>query len=262
MTRAHRLAPTGVVRGAGWVLIVASMLGLLAVVGTLLLSGLANGLAQRMLALEWERAGDRSGLPGEVTAEMPVVGREHPDPSSVPTPASPAHERRDGADDDEDEGASGRPFAALWFERDGRRLLHDRALYVVEGVEDAQLRLGPGRYPATGAPGQPGNVAIAGHRTTYGAPFGSIDRLRHGDTIHLLDAGGTEWVYGYVRQVVVEPHDTWVIGPDPLGTAVPTLTLTTCHPRHSDAQRLVVFAELLRAAGEPPSAHSRAEPPR
>ena len=89
------------------------------------------------------------------------------------------------------------------------------------------------------------SLAIAGHRTTYGAPFWSLDLLRHGDTAHLVDPNGTEWVYRFVHQQVVTPEDTEVLQPDPLGTGAPVLTLTTCHPKHSSAQRLVVLAELI-----------------
>jgi sortase A len=62
--------------------------------------------------------------------------------------------------------------------------------------------------------------------------------------VHVTDRGGRRWVYSVVRQEIVDPADVRVIAPDPLGTGRPTLTLTTCHPRFSAAQRLVVFAEL------------------
>jgi sortase A len=142
---------------------------------------------------------------------------------------------------------SGEAFAALWFERDGERILHDDPALVVEGITVADLRRGPGHYPGTAEPGQPGNVGISGHRTTYGAPFYDLDQLEPGDAVHLVDRQGREWVYDVIEQRVIAPTDLWVVGEDPLETGAPMLTLTTCHPRFSSRERLVVFAQ-LRAA--------------
>ncbi|MEX2324591.1 MAG: class E sortase [Nitriliruptoraceae bacterium] len=135
---------------------------------------------------------------------------------------------------------------ATWridFERDGQRLLHDRALHVGEGVDTAALAQGPGRYPGSAKPGATGNVAIAGHRTTHGGPFRNLDRLRSGDAIHMIDVTGTRWTYRVVASEVVTPDEVWVVGPDPLGTGAPTMTLTTCHPKYRASHRLVVWAE-------------------
>ena len=94
-------------------------------------------------------------------------------------------------------------------------------------------------------PGGAGNLAIAGHRTTYGAPFWSLNELQEGDTIHVVDREGREWIYAYREQQVVAPTDLWVVGQDPLERGEPTITLTTCHPRGSAAQRLIAWGELL-----------------
>jgi sortase A len=142
---------------------------------------------------------------------------------------------------------AGEAFAALWFERDGERILHDDPVLVVEGISVADLRRGPGHYPGTAEPGQPGNVGISGHRTTYGAPFYDLDQLEPGDEVHLVDRQGREWVYDVIEQRVIAPTDLWVVGEDPLETGAPMLTLTTCNPRFSSRERLVVFAQ-LRAA--------------
>ncbi|WP_052665933.1 sortase [Nitriliruptor alkaliphilus] len=218
-SRGRTLDLVAVVRGIGWMFVVISAVVLLYVVYLLWFTGLATAQAQAELADHW---------------------------SPKPSDAVVAETNRDDVRADPDRApAIGEPVAVLRFERGGDAIVSDDELYVVEGVADAQLRDGPGRYPSTGMPGLSGNVAIAGHRTTYGAPFWSLDSLRHGDTIHLIDEVGDEWIYGYVKQQIVAPSDTWVLGGDPLGTGVPTLTLTTCHPRHSAAQRLVVFAELL-----------------
>jgi sortase A len=148
----------------------------------------------------------------------------------------------DAGDEDLDPGSA---YAMLWFERDGDPIVTDDPYYVVSGVTLDDLRAGPGHYPESDSPGGDGNVAIAGHRTTYGAPFWSLDELQQGDTIHVVDRDGEEWVYEFTEQRVVSPADTWVVGEDPLETGEPTITLTTCHPRFSAAQRLIAWGELV-----------------
>lgn len=86
---------------------------------------------------------------------------------------------------------------------------------------------------------------MAGHRTTYGAPFYHLDQLRPGDEIHVVDRQGRTWFCEVTVTRVVLPHETWVVGPDPLQTGTPVLSLTTCEPRFSAAKRLIVFAELM-----------------
>jgi sortase A len=110
---------------------------------------------------------------------------------------------------------------------------------VVEGVGEAQLEQGPGHYPGTSLPGEAGNVAIAGHRTTYAHPFYNLDALAAGDNVYMLTAQGL-FQYTVTGRQVVAPTDVAVLN------AVPgrsTLTLTTCNPRYSAAQRLVVTAK-------------------
>jgi len=137
-------------------------------------------------------------------------------------------------------------IAMLEFSRPGavERPVQDGPLFVVEGVGVEDLKKGPGHYTGTALPGQPGNFAVAGHRTTYGNPFFDLDDLQADDEILVTDRQGTRWVYSVVRQEVVSPDAKRVLLPDPLGIGRPTLTLTSCHPRFSNAQRLVVFAEL------------------
>lgn len=115
---------------------------------------------------------------------------------------------------------------------------------VVEGVGGEQLAVGPGRYPSTALPGQPGNFAMAGHRVSYGAPFHDLDLLEVGDPVEVTDQAGTQYIYRVVDSKIVDPDETWVIGPDALGATKPLLTMTTCHPKLSDRQRLVVWAAL------------------
>jgi len=117
-------------------------------------------------------------------------------------------------------------------------------MVVVEGTDTESLKKGPGHYTQTAYPWEDhGRVGIAGHRTTYGAPFWSLDRLRPGDPIILK----TE--YGIFRYVVTRTVITPPSGILPSGRSVlaqterPTLVLTTCNPRFSASQRLVVFAD-------------------
>ena len=110
---------------------------------------------------------------------------------------------------------------------------------VVEGVGVADLKKAPGHYPQTPMPGQPGNAAIAGHRTTYGAPFFELDQLEVGDEILVRTLQG-EFRYEVDRKMVVRPTQVEVLDP----TEEARLTLTTCNPRFSAAERLIVSAVL------------------
>ena len=110
---------------------------------------------------------------------------------------------------------------------------------VVAGVSVSDLRRGPGHYPSTPLPGQVGNAAIAGHRTTYGAPFYRIDELGPGDEIFVTTTAG-RFRYLVTEQRVVAPTELSVLDPTPNAT----LTLTACHPRYSARQRIVVSAAL------------------
>jgi sortase A len=110
---------------------------------------------------------------------------------------------------------------------------------VVQGTGETDLQEGPGHYSGTPLPGQLGNAAIAGHRTTYGAPFYNLNEMSPGDPILLTTRQGS-FRYVTTRSFVVDPSDTSVIGP----TSFAQLTLTTCNPRYSAAQRLIVQARL------------------
>ena len=114
--------------------------------------------------------------------------------------------------------------------------------YVVDGTGEADLSRGPGHYLGTAYPGQKGNVGIAGHRTTYGAPFYRLNELGIGDDIYLTDTTGHTYRYQVDRApLVVDPSDVAVLDPTPTAT----LTLTTCNPRFSATSRLVVKATLV-----------------
>ncbi|MFC2153839.1 class E sortase [Actinomycetota bacterium] len=111
---------------------------------------------------------------------------------------------------------------------------------VVEGVTRSDLKNGAGHMPTTPLPGQPGNAVISGHRTTYGAPFHELDELEPGDLIEVETAIGVH-TYAVRETVIVRPTELWVIQERPGAW----LTLTTCHPKFSARQRLIVFAELV-----------------
>lgn len=118
--------------------------------------------------------------------------------------------------------------------------IHKNA-FVVQGTDTGSLRKGPGHYPDTPLPGKRGTVAIAGHRTTHGAPFRHIDSLKPGDTITLAMPYGT-FVYKVQRTRVVDPNATWI----KRNVGYSRLVLSACHPLYSAAQRIVVFARLVR----------------
>jgi sortase A len=112
---------------------------------------------------------------------------------------------------------------------------------VVQGSAPGDLRKGPGLYDDAAVPGMPGTSAIAGHRTTYGAPFRDLDGVRPGDTIQ-VDMPYASFTYRVERAQIVEPTALWVIR----RARYDRLVLSACHPLFSAAQRLVVFARLDR----------------
>jgi sortase A len=114
---------------------------------------------------------------------------------------------------------------------------------VVQGVTADALRAGAGHYPSTPLPGRRGNVAVAGHRTTYGKPFRHLDEVRPGDRIELATPVGTFVYEVTVGPFVVAPRDLSVLRQDQRSM----LTLTTCNPVHSARERLVVQAMLVGA---------------
>jgi sortase A len=145
----------------------------------------------------------------------------------------------------EDSPALGAPATGVPGPPEGTAIAHLRIpkigvdKYVVEGVTESALRQGPGHYPGTPLPGEPGNAAIAGHRTTYGAPFYSLNELQQGDSIFVTtDKGAFHYTVDQIE--IVKPTDVAVIGP----TSDNRLTLTTCNPRFSATSRLIVVAKL------------------
>ena len=125
---------------------------------------------------------------------------------------------------------------------------------VVEGTSRAELKKGPGHYIGTPFPGQPGNVGIAGHRTTYGAPFNRIDELQAGDEVILSSSQG-RFTYKVIP-APTQPTQAWyAVSPsqvevlDDFGDD--RVTLTACHPKYSAKQRIIVHAVLEQPPVEP-----------
>ena len=222
------------IRGVGWLLIAAGVVVALYLVYNLYWTGRETARAQAELLEEWELVvGD---IDQAIAAdELPARGDGEPAIENAPAVQAP------------EEIEVGEAVAALEFVRPGsdEPLLLDDPLFIVEGVGIEELKTGPGRYPGTALPGQQGNFAIAGHRTTYGAPFFDLDRIRSGDEIHVTDRQGVRWVYEVVEDEIVSPYDVHVLGADPLDLARPMLTLTTCNPRFSNRERLIVYAALV-----------------
>ena len=228
----------------GWTFIVAGVVVLLYLVYSLFFTNLETNAVQAELREEWDA----------LLAEAPAAGAD----------AEPSSEQRDDAEDaDLAEGADlvpdsgeipvreapelGAAIAMLEFNRPGsdERPVLDDPILVVEGVTREALTRGPGHYPGTALPGERGNFAVAGHRTTYGAPFFNLDQLESGDEIHATGRDGVRHVYRVLEEQIVAPTEGWVLAQDPLDRDQPMLTLTTCHPRFSARQRLIVFAELV-----------------
>ena len=207
----------------GRVCITAGVLILLFVVYQLWGTGLREAQAQNSLENEFE---ERVGSVDEEPAPAPDDPVEAPAPTAPPPPPP----------------AEGDAVAQLRIPAIGVDKI------VVEGVEVGDLKRGPGHYPDSPMPGQPGNAAIAGHRTTYGAPFNRIDELEQGDEILVTTAQGA-FRYEVEQQLIVNPDEVEVL--DDFGDN--RLTLTACHPKYSARQRIIVVASLSGEAAAAPA---------
>lgn len=150
----------------------------------------------------------------------------------------------------------GQAFAILRIPRFGA----DYARPVLQGTDHDTLTKGVAHYSGTAFPGQVGNFAVAGHRTTYGKPFSDIDLLKKGDVM-VVETKASYIVYSVTGHVIVTPDQVEVIAPVPQHPGAKPkqawMTMTACHPRFSASQRYVVFAKLVkripRASGLPAS---------
>lgn len=112
-----------------------------------------------------------------------------------------------------------------------------------EGVELSILNYGPGHWPGTAMPGEPGNTVFPGHRTTYSRPFWDIDKLVVGDRVVFTTPAG-RFTYRVDQTLIVDDEDTWII----TQTKEPTFTIFACHPKGSARQRYVVKGGLVETA--------------
>ncbi|HET6505844.1 MAG TPA: class E sortase [Baekduia sp.] len=158
------------------------------------------------------------------------------DSSQTAPPPSPAARMRALAHTLETTTKSGRPLGELHIPH-----LDDHYV-IVAGTGASSLRKGPGHYDGTALPGEPGTVGIAGHRTTYGAPFRHLDALRRGDPITITMPYGT-FTYKVEGTRIVTPSDVSALR----AVGRQRLALTACHPLYSAKQRIVVTAALVRA---------------
>ena len=234
-------------RGIGQTLITFGLVALLFVVYELWATDLLAARAQDQLTERIEERWADSPPAAEPPADAPTVVA----PEGSPAPA------RDPATESVQVDV-GEPFAVLHIPALG----DDYSRVIVEGTAQDQLAQGPGHYIGTAMPGQQGNFAVAGHRVGRGSPFMDLDRLRPGDAI-VVETRSSWLTYrvlgdpatgefdgdasGIPGRRIVSPGDVDVIAATPGGptTAAPSdayLTLTTCHPKYSAAQRLVVHA--------------------
>ncbi len=233
----------------GRTLIGAGVLLLLFVAFQLWGTGLHEARAQDALGTEFtERL---ASVPDVAKTASELTSKDTPTTTKTPAPTTtvavpPATTTRPAATDaDRTSRAEIEPGDALARIRIPKI---DVDKIVVEGVSVDDLRKAPGHYRGTPRPGEAGNTAIAGHRTTYGAPFAEIDRLAPGDQILVTTLQGT-WTYEVIGSpddptsghFIVTPEDVWVLG----DFGDNRLTLTACHPKFSASQRIVVVAKLL-----------------
>jgi sortase A len=231
---------TGHALGAlGRTLISIGALLLLFVVYQLWGTGLHEARAQHALSDQFEQL-----LNSQTTTTTAPTTTLAPDTTEQGTEPAPTTTREVQPDDVIAAFRSGDAVARIRIPKIGLDKI------VVEGVEVDDLRKGPGHYRSTPMPGQRGNAAIAGHRTTYGAPFNRIDELDPDDEISVSTPQG-DFTYKVLPQknddgsvsghLVVSPNDVWVL--DDMGDN--RLTLTACHPKYSASQRIVVQAILV-----------------
>lgn len=198
-------------------------------------TGIETARAQNALENEFEEllagtppptaASATSDAPAEVTApevtSPEVSARESTVPEEPPARMPPIEE--------------GDPIARLEMPTIGVDNI------VVAGVATTDLKKGPGHYPETPMPGQLGNAAIAGHRTTYGQPFFNVDKLTTGDEIVVTTLDG-RFVYRVTGQQIVSSRDYQVVATtDPTRA---TITLTSCHPKYTARERIIITGEL------------------
>jgi len=190
----------------------------------------------QLFVTDWLNAGSQAEAAGDLQA---TLDRSQPDREEIDVDELLGGEPSDPAEVvdyyPEEPVERGEPFAFLSIPKIG---LDEVVVY--EGVDRQTLRSGPGHMTGTPLPGQPGNAVLSGHRTTHGRPFFDFDQLEPGDRVEVESDAGIH-VYEVRETAVVLPTDVWVIDPRDGGW----LTLTTCEPKFSARQRLIVWAEMV-----------------
>lgn len=116
-----------------------------------------------------------------------------------------------------------------------------------EGIRLTTLDRGPGHWPGSAMPGDPGNVVVGGHRTSKHAAFRHVDRLVAGDEIVFTGTDGAQHVYVVDRVEILPPDSLWIVDP----TDTPQATLFACHPPGSTRERIIVFSDFRETIPAP-----------
>lgn len=211
------------------------------IVSTMLITAGIVVLADAGLTLVWQEplsAAYGSLQQGKAEDQLNDLESQYPSPADLAAIAGvrgSAAKARILAGRFEPHLQEGHAFGRIKIDRIGLNMV------VVQGTDTASLEKGPGHYKNTPLPGQPGTVAIAGHRTTYLAPFRHIDEIQQGDRIR-LEMPYAAFTYVMQRHEVVDPSDVGILKP----VGYDQLVMTACHPPYSASHRYAVFAKLAR----------------
>lgn len=222
-----------VLGGLGRALMAAGVLVLLFIVYQLWGTNIHTARAQDSLGKEFEQILARAGID-----EAPdAADIEIPEPTETSEPSDPAHVdvvEAGPVADDVDLPSYGDPMARIQIPSIGVDNI------VVSGSDLQQLKRGPAHHADSPLPGQAGNVAMAGHRTTYGAPFHNFDQVEVGDHIVTTTVQG-DFVYEVNDVFIVKPHQVEIL--DDMDDN--RITLIACHPKYSLRERIIVTGILL-----------------
>lgn len=214
---------------------------LLSICSTMLITAGIVVLADAGLTLVWQEplsAAYGALKQGQAEDQLNQLESQYPTPADLAAIAGVrgnAAKARILADRFEPHLQEGHAIGRIKIDRIGLNMV------VVQGTDTASLEKGPGHYKATPIPGQPGTVAIAGHRTTYLAPFRHIDQIRVGDQIR-IEMPYAAFTYTVYKHDVVDPGDVGIIKP----IGFDQLVLTACDPPYSAAHRYALFSKLTR----------------
>lgn len=201
--------------------------------------------AYQIWGTAWSESHEQSTLRAKIQHEIPAKLRHDAAPKPVSN-SGPAKVAAPG-----DVPAEGQPVGILRIPSIGLDQV------VVQGTGDNDLTKGPGHYLDTPLPGQAGNSAIAGHRTTWGHPFYSLNAVPVGAPVYITTPQGA-FTYTTKSVKVVSPDDNAVLA----STSAPSITLTTCNPLYSASQRLILRGQLTASRLVGAASHSVAPTPK